>query len=144
MSVERLYRCANGTSVFKVFSRAPLGDAALRALFVVGERARVECDDAAAAPAPRILWQVRWSLRRALGFDSRRRTKRGWLAYPRLVPRASLDECGPFELERGLFDLSAIECVISTMETATVAARNAARLVRARLLADARRAHAGE
>ena len=55
---------------------------------------------------------------------------RGWQAYTFLRPLASLQQCGLFQVAERFFDISAMQCVIDTMETQLISARNVARLVR--------------
>jgi hypothetical protein len=65
-------------------------------------------------------------------FESEARVvwSRGWQAYAFLKPLSSLHVCGAYRLAERFFDLSAMQCVIDTMETQLISARNVARLIR--------------
>ncbi|MCP4040003.1 MAG: FAD-dependent oxidoreductase [bacterium] len=86
----------DGTPIYKLFSRDPVAESLLDAIF--SSRDVVE--------------QIRWE------------------AYPVLRPSGDLP---PFRLDDGFYWVNAMEFAVSTMETETVAARNVANLVAARL-----------
>ncbi len=129
-------------TVYKIFSRAPVDESVLDALFSTTSSTLTDCTTTTSTTS-----------KTSTTHGARVLYARAWLAYPRLSPlrdvqrtyivslvwphahTLSQGECGDFELSDGVFDLSAMECVISTMETQTVAARIVARLLRARIVA---------
>ncbi len=93
-------RFANGTAVFKVFSRRPLDERVLQSAFADGG------------------FTVHW--------------RKAWRAYTVLSPTAPSEWSDAVLDDDGALYTSALESCVSTMETAALAGRNAARWIAAK------------